>query len=205
MAKLFSYVVDHDYGLAPNPEAGICTLVHCKFRNRRSRNIVELATRGDWIIGTGGAGRCSTGNGTIVYFMKVTSRIQFKKYLSNPKFTGRRDRFDAGWGNEIALVSSDFFYLGSNAISMEGLPEHLRERLAKKGRGFRKDYPAESLRSLIRWFRKTQRAGKNGEPVGPLWTQHDLDRERRKDCSQCKTSKRNDPRGSCTKCGGKKA
>jgi hypothetical protein len=26
---LFSYVVDHDLGIAPNPVCGLCTLAHC--------------------------------------------------------------------------------------------------------------------------------------------------------------------------------
>lgn len=52
---LFSYVVDHDHGFAPNPYGGYCTLVHCKFGGERGRqNIVEMAKVGDWIVGTGG-------------------------------------------------------------------------------------------------------------------------------------------------------
>ena len=42
MAKLFSYVVDHDYGFAPNPFGGFCTLAKCKYGTTK-RNIVELA------------------------------------------------------------------------------------------------------------------------------------------------------------------
>ena len=55
--KVFSYVVEHDNGLAPNPYFGYCTLCRCKFREKPGghRNIVELAEKGDWIIGTGGA------------------------------------------------------------------------------------------------------------------------------------------------------
>jgi hypothetical protein len=44
VATLFSYVVDHDLGFAPNPASGYCTLVHCKFEGKSGRrNIVELA------------------------------------------------------------------------------------------------------------------------------------------------------------------
>jgi Nucleotide modification associated domain 2 len=55
--KVFSYVVQHDTGYAPNPYFGVCTLCRCKFRRSRtnSKNIVELADVGDWILGTGGA------------------------------------------------------------------------------------------------------------------------------------------------------
>jgi hypothetical protein len=62
MATLFSYVVDHDLGFAPNPASGYCTLVHCKFGGHRTRrNIVELANEGDWLIGTGGGSKESSG------------------------------------------------------------------------------------------------------------------------------------------------
>jgi hypothetical protein len=43
-ASLFSYVVDHDFGFAPNPKGDYYTLVHCKFGGRAGhKNIVELA------------------------------------------------------------------------------------------------------------------------------------------------------------------
>jgi len=54
MPRLFSYVVDHDYGFAPNPSGGFCTLAKCKYKKegKQRRNIVELAGRG----GRGGRG-----------------------------------------------------------------------------------------------------------------------------------------------------
>jgi hypothetical protein len=54
MRKLFSYVVDHDNGFAPNPFGGLCTLAKCKYGTPAKRNVVELANEGDWVIGTGG-------------------------------------------------------------------------------------------------------------------------------------------------------
>ena len=53
---LYSYVVEHDTGYAPNPDSGVCSLCRCKFRESpvSRRNIVELAKKGDWIVGTGG-------------------------------------------------------------------------------------------------------------------------------------------------------
>jgi hypothetical protein len=71
MPKLFSYVVDHDYGFAPSPFGGFCTLAKCKYGSRK-RNIVEMARKGDWIAGTGGADlRKSAGHGTLIYAMRV--------------------------------------------------------------------------------------------------------------------------------------
>ena len=69
--RLFSYVVDHDYGFAPNPFGGICTLAKCKYGSKK-RNIVEMAERRDWIAGTGGADLSkSAGHGKLIYAMRV--------------------------------------------------------------------------------------------------------------------------------------
>ena len=46
---LFTYVVLHDTGAAPNPFWGTCTLVICKPRIRRAAQV------GDWVVGTGSA------------------------------------------------------------------------------------------------------------------------------------------------------
>ena len=71
MSKLFSYVVDHDLGFAPDPFGGFCTLAKCKYRTSR-RNIVELAQVNDWIAGTGGVDlRKSAGHGKLIYAMRA--------------------------------------------------------------------------------------------------------------------------------------
>lgn len=81
--KLFSYVVQHDYGYAPNPYFGVCTLARCKCReNKRQReNIVERALVEDWIVGTGGADRKkSAGNGNLIYAMRVEKKLRLARY-----------------------------------------------------------------------------------------------------------------------------
>jgi len=45
----YSYLVEHDFGLAPNPFGGYCTLTVCKPIIRKSSKL----RIGDWIIGTG--------------------------------------------------------------------------------------------------------------------------------------------------------
>lgn len=165
--KLFSYVVDHDLGSAPNPEGEYCTLVHCKFEGTSGRrNIVELASKGDWVIGTGGLGKDSAGHGRIIYLMRVSRKLSFKKYLSAPRFEGRRDCKDFGEGNKFALVSKRYFYFGKNAVAFSALPKHLAVKLAKKGPSFRSDYPPEKLRELVRWFQKNYELGVHGDPCG---------------------------------------
>ncbi len=80
MSKLYSYIIKYDAGSAPNPFWGICTLAICKPAIRRTAQI------GDWIIGTGS--KHSTCNDlltydlsdSIVYAMKVTSKLTMQEY-----------------------------------------------------------------------------------------------------------------------------
>src|SRR5262249_55154673 len=46
---LFSYCIPYDFGSAPNPFWGLCTLAICKPDIRRTANV------GDWVVGTGSA------------------------------------------------------------------------------------------------------------------------------------------------------
>lgn len=164
---LFSYVVDHDNGFAPNPADGYCTLVHCKFGGVAGpKNIVELAEVGDWVIGTGGRGKHSAGHGRIIYLMKVNEKLTFTKFLTDRRFRGRCDCQDLGSNNAFALVSHYFFYFGSNALRLEALPHELAANLAKKGPGFRRDYPLEKIPLLARWFGEKFNIGILGEPCG---------------------------------------
>jgi len=87
--KLFSYVVEHDRGHAPNPFFGVCTLCRCKYRNSQEKppNVIELAEPGDWVAGTGGANRRkSAGHRKLVYAMRVDEKLTRKQYYSDPRF-----------------------------------------------------------------------------------------------------------------------
>src|SRR5438093_366812 len=98
--QFFSYVVDHDFGFAPNPENDICTAVHFKYQGRKRRkNVVELAEVGDWILGSGGVGPYSAGNGKIISLMRVDEKPTFAEYLGDERLVGRNDRVDRNQGN----------------------------------------------------------------------------------------------------------
>ncbi len=165
MATLFSYVVDHDLGFAPNPESGFCTLVHCKFGGKNGRrNIVESAEPGDWIIGTGGCSKDSAGSGTVIYLMRVDEKLPFREFLADRRFRDRLDCDDWGRGNTYALVSRRYFYFGKNALGISELPADLAAKLVKVGPGFRRDYPAVALQKLVSWFESNYQTGVHGAP-----------------------------------------
>ncbi len=75
---LYIYVVTRDFGFAPNPFHGYCTLATCKPGIRR------VAQVGDWVMGVGGsrlhaAGRC-------IYLMNVSEVLPFDTYWSDNRF-----------------------------------------------------------------------------------------------------------------------
>lgn len=102
--KLFSYVVEHDTGHAPNPYFDSCTLCRCKYRKHPGGrpNVVELAKRAKekgeivWVVGTGGANRDkSAGHGKIVYAMRVDEVLSRGEYYYDRRF-GRKKRLPSG-------------------------------------------------------------------------------------------------------------
>ncbi len=77
--KLYSYIVAHDSGFAPNPFWGFCTLANCKPKIR------ERAQPGDWIVGL--ASR--TGGNGIVYAMEVDEVMGYGDYFNDPRFAAK--------------------------------------------------------------------------------------------------------------------
>ncbi|MFE8603352.1 Nmad2 family putative nucleotide modification protein [Archangium violaceum] len=80
--KLYTYVVARDYGFAPNPFFGQCTLATCKPVIRR------VAQVGDWVAGTG-ARRYGLG-GRLVYAMRVGETLTFDEYWEELRFRPKR-------------------------------------------------------------------------------------------------------------------
>ena len=81
--KLLSYVVARDYGFAPNPFFGYCTLATCKPKVRQQADI------GDWVVGTGAKTRYNL-RGHLIFAMKVDGEMDFDSYWSDPGFLCKR-------------------------------------------------------------------------------------------------------------------
>jgi hypothetical protein len=167
---LYSYVVDHDLGYAPNPIGGLCTLAYCKFSQSNKRNVVELAEEDDWIVGTGGKSHESAGHGKLIYAMRVTRKIPLAQYNSSPRYAGRGDRFpeDRHTHGRFALISDDFWYFGRNAVDVSLIPtRHLDHRFEKRGPAYRADFSELFIADFEQWIRATYPPGIHGEPCGP--------------------------------------
>lgn len=172
MPKLYSYVVDHDTGFAPNPSAGLCTLAKCKFGTTK-QNVVEKADEGDWIVGTGGAKGFargeSAGIGKLIYAMRVDRKIPLADYCNE----FGTSRIDAGLDDVVldgrfALLSKHYYYFGRNGIDISGIPQaHLEHPLEKKGPGFRSDFSESFIEQFATWLSRTFEVGIHGLPCHP--------------------------------------
>ncbi len=178
--RLFSYVVDHDTGDAPNPYFGFCTLCLCKYRESpaKPRNIVELAEPGDWIVGTGGADLTkSAGHHRLVYAMKVDEKITRGEYFRKPVFF-RKKQSRNGVGDQsrgdnlrpenqfedeeqyVLISKKHFYYFGNRAIR---IPLDKFPHLEKRGPWFRSDFGGDFIEEFQQWI-TTYKSGKNGDP-----------------------------------------
>jgi len=77
---IYSYKIIRDYGFAPNPFYGICTLATCKPDIRKS------ATLGDWVLGFGSAAKGSELREKLVFAMLVDDKITFDEYWVGPDY-----------------------------------------------------------------------------------------------------------------------
>ncbi|MCM0080574.1 hypothetical protein L4X63_03120 [Geomonas sp. Red32] len=97
--KLYIYVVDRDFGFAPNPFHGYCTLATCKPRIRRS------AKAGDWIMGVGGGRLKATGR--CIYLMKVCEVITFNDYWTDSRFELKKPVRN---GSKVMMVGDNIYH-----------------------------------------------------------------------------------------------
>lgn len=92
--KIYSYRIDHDYGLAPNPFGGYCTVAVCKPNIRRSGNL----HKNDWLIGTGSKSleRSSGFNcvSKLIYAMEVSEIMDLNTYWHDPRFQYKKPQMN---------------------------------------------------------------------------------------------------------------
>lgn len=83
--KLYKYVITRDFGFAPNPYYGYCTLATCKPQIRHSAQI------GDWVMAFGG--KDTIANNKLVYIMKVSEKLTFNQYWNDERFNKKKPNF----------------------------------------------------------------------------------------------------------------
>jgi len=120
LMRLLTYIVARDYGFAPNPFHGYCTLATCKPRVRYSASI------GDWIVGTGAKTRYDLA-GYLIYAMKVDEVMDFDSYWNDFRFLCKRPVINGSlkqiYGDNIYhRVDDQWVQADSHHSLEEGLP-----------------------------------------------------------------------------------
>jgi hypothetical protein len=148
--RYFSYVVARDYGFAPNPFLGICTLATCKPDIRKAAGV------GDWIFGTGSAKWKLTGH--LVFAMNVTEK---DSHHSHEDGSVNLYNLERDTSVDFVLIASTFYYFGKNAWK---IPGRLTRHVVKSGRGHRCPEPkyAETLLGALSEFGEP---GYYGDPI----------------------------------------
>lgn len=203
----FSYKLDHDYGLAPNPFGEYCTLAVCKpsIRNNKTLEV------GDWIIGTGSKKLRKLHH--LIFAMKLEEKISFDQYWVDERFQYKKpipngslvqmygDNFyhsdpDTGkWKQETSAHSvidkqahmendlSGLNVLVSKKFYYFGNKSPLIPRefwdICNEGRNIKsKSINPNIANSFIKWLEENFNVGIKGDPIN--WSEYDAEHNQTK-------------------------
>jgi hypothetical protein len=113
MPSVYIYVVARDFGFAPNPFHGYCTLATCKPGVRKGAKV------GDWVIGMGGSRLNATGR--CIYAMEVTQKITFDEYWMRPEFYEKKSVRN---GSKTMLLGDNIYYRPSAGSPWQQVDSH---------------------------------------------------------------------------------
>lgn len=99
--NFFSYRLAHDYGLAPNPFGGHCTLAVCKSQIRNNK---RLKTK-DWIFGTGSKHLKSPHH--LIYAMQMEEKLTFDEYWADDRFQYKKPIIN---GSLVQMHGDNFYH-----------------------------------------------------------------------------------------------
>ncbi|WP_410009407.1 hypothetical protein [Pantoea agglomerans] len=97
--RMFSYKIVRDYGFAPNPFHGYCTLATCKPQIRKH------AKPGDLILGYGSKGMGH--NEELVYIMQVDEKLTYQQYWDDVRFYKKRPNL---YSNKINAYGDNIYH-----------------------------------------------------------------------------------------------
>ena len=202
MPKLYAYVVARDYGFAPNPFYGFCTLAACKPKIRRK------AAVDDWIVGTGSKRKKRDRH--VVYAMRVSEAMMFNEYWRDPRFRDKRPDMHASirraFGDNIYHrneTTHRWYQADSHHSSEDGSPNNrnvkhdthvdrvlvsndfvywggagpeipvsFRRELSQGRPGHKCNFPEDFVAECVAWLRSLDETGYRGDPLD--WNQKSL-------------------------------
>ena len=97
--QVYIYVVDRDFGFAPNPFHKVCTLACCKPKIRSSAQV------GAWVFGIGGKRLQATGQ--CVFGMQVTTTMTFDEYWMDPRYQVKRPVRN---GSRVMMLGDNIYH-----------------------------------------------------------------------------------------------
>jgi hypothetical protein len=100
--RVYSYVLVHDTGFAPNPYWGSCTLATCKPQIRKNAKVQ------DWVMGTGSVN--NVGSGKLIYAMRIDEVLPYNLYFDDPRFQIKKP----GKQGTIEECGDNIYYSKSN-------------------------------------------------------------------------------------------
>lgn len=107
--NIFTYVIEHDLGFAPNPFHGVCTLACCKPRIRKKAEI------GDYVLGTGAA--LPNLRGFLTFWMQVDEITTFDDYWQDRRFQRKKP----------VILGTTLYRYGDNIYHRDGTETYRQE------------------------------------------------------------------------------
>lgn len=191
--RLYTYVVARDFGFAPNPFYGVCTLATCKPVIRANASV------GDWIVGTGSKERALAGR--LVFAMEVTETLSHDEYWEDARFLVKRPSLSGSlkqaFGDNIYhrdprsqkwVMADSHHSLNDGSPNPVNIEHDLRfervllstnytywggcgppvpnrfEELVCSGQGHRCNFELEMVNGFVTWL-KSQERGYRGRPL----------------------------------------
>ena len=126
--NLFTYIVARDFGFAPNPFHGVCTLATCKPGIRRAAEL------GDVVLGKASTSGGKHPVGHVVYAVRICETTTFDEYARDPRFESKRPKLNGSrkqrYGDNIYHRTADGSFVQADSHhSWEGgvvNPLHLK-------------------------------------------------------------------------------
>ena len=114
--RIYQYVVARDYGFAPNPFFGICTLATCMPDIRKS------ALVDDFVVGVGSK---SKGHGDyLIYAMRVNETMTFKEYWEDDRFQNKKPNLS---GSKKQAYGDNIYSQQANGVWSQADSHHSLE------------------------------------------------------------------------------
>src|SRR5258708_2054486 len=155
--KMFSYVVRYDFGFAPNPFHGMCTLATCK------GGIRSAAKVGDWIVGTGSVERVRTGR--LVSAVRISETVSFEDYWRDARFRVKRPNLQ---GSLIQAFGDNIYHRDTANRWIQTNSRHSKENGEPNTDHIRRDTKAPRVLIGIEFYF----CGGAGPTLPPIFPHH---------------------------------